>query len=226
MTHGLLSTYELLLARFGPRHWWPSDSPLETAVGAILTQNTAWRNVEQAIGRLKNAGLLSARSLGEASVERVSELVRPAGYYRQKARYVKAFAAFLVEAYDGDLANMGRAGTEEVRAQLLGVLGIGPETADSILLYALGRPVFVIDGYTRRIVARLGIREDALGMPYGKLQGFFESHLPRSAALYNEYHALLVSLGKEYCRKRPQCGGCPVRGGCVRQSVRASENAS
>ena len=118
MAHGLLSTYELLLAHFGPRHWWPSDSPLETAVGAILTQNTAWRNVEQAIARLKHAGLLDTRSLGEASVARVSELIRPAGYYRQKTRYVKAFAAFLLEAYDGDLANMGRAGTEELRAQL------------------------------------------------------------------------------------------------------------
>ena len=216
MRKRLLTIYDLLLGCFGPRHWWPADSPFEVVIGAILTQNTAWHNVEKALIHLKNARLLSGPALREVTVERLAQFIRPAGYYRQKARYIKDFLDFLFQEYGGSLANMESVETGKLRTQLLAVRGIGSETADSMLLYALNRPVFVIDAYTRRILDRLGLLETPSDkMTYDQLQDFFEAHLPRSAALFNEYHALLVNLGKEFCQKRSDCEGCPLRQICL-----------
>jgi endonuclease-3 related protein len=170
--------------------------------------------------------MLDSRALRDASVEWLTQLVRPAGYYRQKARFLKDFAGFLFREYDGDLARMGPVETALLRTQLLGVRGIGPETADSILLYALNRPVFVIDAYTRRIVARLGLVDSSVPKTYEGLQDLFEAHLPRSVPLFNEYHALLVNLGKEFCRKRPRCDGCPLRESCAHSLACVTSNTA
>lgn len=164
MPKPLLTIYDLLLRHFGPRHWWPAETPFEVVIGAILTQNTAWHNVENALAHLKNARLLGALALREVTVEGLAQLIKPAGYYRQKARYIRDFLDFLFQEYGGCLAHMGSVETGKLRTQLLAVRGIGPETADSVLLYALNRPVFVIDAYTRRILDRMGLLE----IPSGK----------------------------------------------------------
>jgi endonuclease-3 related protein len=208
----LLQWYEALLVRFGPQGWWPGRTPFEVAVGAILTQNTAWTNVEKAIRNLRLAGALSFRGMSRLPERRLAELVRPSGYFNQKARKLRAFLAWLRE-HGGAAGSLRRALSgplEEVRASLLGVHGIGPETADSILLYPGGRAVFVIDAYTRRVLARHGL-PGAAAAGYEKLRRLFERGLPGKAQLYNEFHALLVRLAKERCRKRaPLCAGCPL----------------
>jgi endonuclease-3 related protein len=189
--------------------WWPAKTPFEVIVGAILTQSTAWTNVKQALANLRRAGLLTPSRMSRVSEARLARLVRPSGYFRQKAKKLKAFVRFLDERYGGSLARMFRQPTAELREQLLAVHGIGPETADSILLYAGGHPVFVVDAYTHRILGRHNLSD---GRPdYGSVQRFFESNLPKDPALYNEFHALLVNVGKNWCRKsRPRCAECPL----------------
>ena len=213
MQTGTLLTrlYHRLLEAYGPQHWWPATGgPLEVIVGAVLTQNTNWGNVERAVANLKQAGALDLETLDTMAPEALAALIRPAGYYNVKARRLKALAAFLRRRCGGDLEAFFSAGTDELRRQLLEVKGVGPETADSILLYAGAKPVFVVDAYTFRITARHGLVDT--GCTYDELQELFMDHLAADAGLYNEYHALLVRLGKERCRKRrPACAGCPAR---------------
>jgi endonuclease-3 related protein len=210
----LADIYRRLYARFGPQHWWPADGSFEVIVGAILTQNTAWTNVEKAIYNLKAAGKLSPRALRDIPETELAALIRPAGYYNAKARRLKAFADWSGERYNDSLEKMLSGDIQIVRRELLGVYGIGEETADSIMLYAGNNPVFVIDAYTCRIIDRLGLEPPGNG--YGAYQSLFMLNLPPDARLFNEYHALLVKLGKEYCRKRPLCEGCCLREGCKR----------
>ncbi|MEE8449952.1 MAG: endonuclease III domain-containing protein [Thermodesulfobacteriota bacterium] len=200
--------YGRLLASFGPRHWWPADSPFEVIAGAILTQNTAWRNVSQAIDNLKRAGCLSPRKIRELTPDRLAGLIHPAGYHNLKARRLKNFVDFLYHDYQGSLNHLLGQPVAKLRAELLELNGIGPETADSIILYAACQPVFVIDAYTRRILSRHGLI--AADASYQSIQSFFHANLPADHKLFNEYHALLVELGKRFCRKVPQCQGCPL----------------
>jgi endonuclease-3 related protein len=205
----LLTIYERLYAVLGPSHWWPGETPLEIMVGAILTQNTSWKNVEQALGRLKQEGVLSIPALHDASEEQLAEWIRPAGYYRVKARRLKNFFRFLQERFEGRIEKMADQDPAGLREGLLTVNGIGPETADSILLYGLGMPTFVVDAYTYRLFSRHGLIPEETD--YETLRAFFLEALPPEVPLYNEYHALIVRTGKQYCRSRnPNCGGCPL----------------
>ncbi len=208
----LLDLYERLYALYGPQHWWPAEEPFEVIVGAILTQSAAWSNVERAISRLKAAGCLTPLALYEVPEERLAELVRPSGYFRAKTAKLKAFAAHLAGRHGGDLERLFAPETAALRQELLALYGIGPETADSILLYAAGRPVFVVDAYTARLLERLGLAR--AGERYDELQRLFREHLPADPVLFNEYHALIVRHGKEACRKRPLCDGCGLRRAC------------
>ncbi len=202
--------FKRLYAAFGPQHWWPGDTPFEMSVGAILTQNTNWKNVEKAINNLKKQKLLTAKHVHNIPISDLSELIRPAGYYNVKAKRLKSFVSFLMGVYCGSLKRMKKENAISIREKLLGVHGIGPETADSILLYALERPVFVIDAYTKRVVSRHNIlRHDE---PYETYRTFFEDALGQDVPVFNEYHALFVRVGKEFCRKKPLCGGCPLNG--------------
>lgn len=207
----LPAAYRRLLARFGPQHWWPGETPWEVMVGAVLTQSVSWVNVERAINNLKAAGALSPSALRQLPPEELARLIRPTAYYNAKAHKLRALAQFMGSAGD-DLQRLFSGDTSGLRDRLLGVYGIGEETADSILLYAAGRPVFVIDAYTRRILGRLGLAQPTA--PYRELQRLFIDHLPADTALYNEYHALLVHLGKEVCRKVPLCPTCPLNDMC------------
>jgi endonuclease-3 related protein len=204
--------YQLLLREYGKQHWWPAETPFEVCVGAILTQATSWVNVEKAIYNLKSQGLLDPIKIKAARMDRLARLIKPSLYYNVKARKLKEFASFLTGEYGGQVENMKAASTENLRRELLGVWGLGPETVDSILLYALGKPSFVVDAYTRRVFSRLGLVED--GLSYMQVRGFFEAELPKDAALYNEYHALIVEHGKGTCRKKPLCTGCCLRRTC------------
>ncbi len=204
----LTQIYELLLDAFGAQGWWPGETQIEVIVGAILTQNTNWGNVEKAIGNLKRADMLTAEGLYRLEVGRLAELIRPAGYYNIKAKRLKSFLNWLFENYDGRPENLQDVDTDRLRAELLAVNGIGRETADSILLYALDKPVFVVDAYTARVVFRHGLIEAEAD--YEQLRDLFESSLPRDVQLFNEYHALLVRVGKEFCRPRAKCAGCPL----------------
>jgi endonuclease-3 related protein len=205
----LIRIYLALARHFGPQEWWPARSGIEVAVGAILTQNTAWANVERALDRLRARGLLSPERLHQLSESRLAMLIRPSGTYRVKASRLKAFLRFLHGRYAGALSSMAGVPLERLRRALLSVHGIGPETADSILLYAIGRPIFVVDQYTRRVLSRH--RLIAPDISYEELQKFFTSRLPSDPALFNEYHALLVAVGKKYCRRVPRCDRCPLR---------------
>jgi len=206
----LLNIYDRMVSHFGPSRWWPGDSPLEVMVGAILTQNTSWTNVERAIGRLKVEGALSASFLHQVDEAVLSEWIRPAGYFHIKAKRLKKFFNFYVREYQGDFQTMQNQPLEKLRRQLLSVNGIGPETADSILLYALGMPTFVVDAYTHRIFSRHRFIDEDIG--YEDLRAFFMDRLPSDPPLYNEYHALLVRLGKTYCKKKsPRCEECPLK---------------
>ena len=202
----LTDIYQRLFRAFGPQHWWPGDTQLEIAVGAILTQDTAWSNVKKAIAVLKSHRLLTPERLTRLSPTEIAPLIRSAGFYNIKAARLAAFLGWLKSA--GGFATLRRTSTVELRAQLLACHGIGFETADSILLYALSRPVFVVDAYTRRIQSRYGL---IVGDEHHEtLRAMFESSLPRSTRLYNEYHALLVRLAKTNCRVRPTCDSCPL----------------
>jgi len=203
--------YPAMLAACGKQGWWPADTPFEVVVGAILTQNTNWTNVERAITNLKREGLLDPAALASVAPERLAEIIRPAGYYRLKARRLLAFLRMLADEFGGDLDALFALPTAALRERVLAVTGIGPETADSIVLYAAGRPVFVVDAYTARILARHGLVEgDAT---YDDLQALLQGALPDDVALFQEYHALLVAVGKRHCKKRaPECPGCPLEG--------------
>jgi endonuclease-3 related protein len=209
MASKLLQAYEHLLDAFGPQHWWPGESPFEIMVGAMLVQNTAWRNVERAISNLREADLMEPRALYAVPQEELAELIRPAGYFQVKARRLRHLLKFLVDEYDGSLQQMFHTDVATLREQLLAIHGIGPETADAILLYAGGLPTFVVDTYTHRVLARhgwIGYEAD-----YHEIKDCFESALPADRALYNEYHALLVRVGKEFCRRTaPRCDTCPL----------------
>ena len=205
----LLRFYEAMAERLGPMRWWPARTAFEVIVGAILTQNTAWGNVERAITTLRRERLLTPRAIERVPQAKLARLVRPSGYFRQKAKKLKAFVRFLRQGYGGSLKRMFRTPTEELREKLLGVHGIGPETADSILLYAGGHAVFVVDAYTKRILARHGLASEKAG--YEEVRALFEKNLPREVRLWNEDHALIVNVGKNWCRKRaPKCGECPL----------------
>ena len=206
----LMEGFERMHARFGPRHWWPGETPFEVMVGAILTQNTNWLNASRAIANLKSQRLLDPQKLLDLHPATLAKLIRPAGYYRVKAGRLRHFLAYFVEAYGGKVKRMAAEPTGKLREELLAVKGIGPETADSILLYALEKPAFVIDAYTRRILSRHALcAEDET---YDDLQAIFTDRLPAEVELYNEYHALVVETGKEYCRTSPRCDGCPLNG--------------
>ena len=200
--------YRKLYAFYGPRNWWPGDTPFEVAVGAILTQNTNWLNVEKAVTNLKCKGVLNARALNRMPEKDLARLIRPSGYYNVKAKRLKAFVTFLADSYSCKMTLLNRTDTKVLRERLLAINGIGRETCDSILLYALYRPVFVIDAYTKRILSRHNILD--LKASYGEYQALFHDSLDRDARRFNEYHALLVSLGKDFCRPVPRCAGCPL----------------
>ncbi len=218
MMNMLLEIYNLVLKEFGSQKWWPiisKNKRFEIMVGAILTQNTAWKNVEKAIENLDREGLLDLERMHETDTKGLARLIRAAGYYNQKAKKLKNFTKFLIDKYDGDIKKMFRKNTIELRKELLSVNGIGPETADSILLYAGCKPVFVVDAYTKRVFSRIGlISKDA---SYDKIQEFFMKNLPKDYKLFNEYHALIVMLGKSICKKEPNCGDCPINGFCKRK---------
>ena len=208
-SHYILAIYHTLNAHFGSLNWWPGDSPFEVIVGAILTQNTAWRNVEKAIAGLKSKGLLSPEGILRVDDQILANLLRPAGYFNIKTHRLKAFIRFLYENYDGRLDMMFAEDLWQLREKLLGVKGIGDETADSILLYAGEKPIFVVDAYTRRILQRHDIiPSDAT---YKEIQNLFMTCLPREVSLYNQYHALIVSAGKVFCTSNPHCETCPLR---------------
>jgi len=206
----LRAFYDRLLAAYGPQGWWPADSPFEVAVGAILTQNTNWKNVERAIANLKREGLLDAAALARTDAERLAEVIRPAGYYRVKAKRLQNFIRLLEKQFGGSLDALFALGAASLRETVLGVTGIGPETADSIILYAAHRPVFVVDAYTARVLHRHGLAEaDAT---YEDLQALMQDALEEDVGLYQEFHALLVAVGKRQCKKAaPLCRGCPLQ---------------
>jgi endonuclease-3 related protein len=204
----LLKIFDLLLERFGPRHWWPAHSPFEMMVGAVLTQAVAWRNVEQAIANLEGAGLLSPQGIYQAESVEIERLIRPTRYYRMKTKKLQALVKFIVEQYQGDLDLMFQEDPVRLRAKLLQVYGLGPESVDAILLYAGKMMVFVIDEYTKRIFSRLGIVASKIS--YRQLQTFFTTNLPAEAPLYNEYHALIDRLGNQVCHLTPRCQECPL----------------
>ncbi len=202
--------FDALFAAHGPQHWWPGRTPFEIIVGAILTQNTSWTNVEPAIENLRREKLLTPHGIESVRFARLARLIRSSGYFRQKAKKLKRFVRFLRSEYRGSLAAMFRAPTPALREQLLAVHGIGPETADSILLYAGQQPVFVVDAYARRILERHHLAESKHS--YEELRRLFESSLSADAALYNEFHALIVHTGKHYCRARdPRCSECALK---------------
>ena len=206
----LMRYYAAMSEALGPMQWWPAKTPFEVIVGAILTQNTSWTNVERAIANLRAADMLTPSAILAARSSRLANLVRPSGYFRQKAKKLKAFVKFLRREYGGSLKRMFETPTELLRDKLLSVHGIGPETADSILLYAGKHPVFVVDAYTHRIFGRHGITD---GEPeYESVRALFEAALPRDWQLFNEFHALVVNTGKNWCRKsEPRCTECPLR---------------
>lgn len=207
----LISCYESMYAFYGPQGWWPAKTRFEMIVGAILTQNTAWTNVERAIRELKAAGLLLPKAMHGAGIDALAGRIRSAGYFNIKARRLKNFTAHLFGNCGGSLDRLFNANNEELRATLLNINGIGPETADSIILYAAGKPEFVVDAYTKRIFSRHAlVRADA---DYDEVKALFTGGLPKDAALYNEYHALIVRTAKEFCGSRKaDCAGCPLEG--------------
>jgi endonuclease-3 related protein len=205
-----MTIYYALYRAYGPQHWWPGDTPFEVMVGAVLTQNTAWTNVEKAIINLKRERLLTPAALSRVPARKLASLIRPSGYYNIKAKRLRNVVDFIQDHHAGSLKKMFAFEPSVLRRNLLGVNGIGPETADSILLYAGGKPFFVVDAYAKRIFSRHGfISQDAA---YDEARKLFTDHLPREVQLYNEYHALIVRVGKERCRKKgPRCTECPLK---------------
>jgi len=212
----LLEIFRRLFQRYGPQHWWPGDSPFEVMVGAILTQSVAWQNAEKAITNLKSAGVMSPLALRNIPTDELAQLIHPSGYYNAKALKLQALVNWLGASYGDNLCRLFALNTEVLRTQLLAVHGIGPETADSILLYAANKPVFVIDTYTRRIINLLGLAPE--NDSYDAYQTLFTSNLPQNIQLFNEYHALLVRHAKTACRKQPVCEKCCLLDVCHRQA--------
>jgi len=208
MRDRLLEIYERLLTAFGPQHWWPGDTPFEVAVGAVLTQNTSWRNVERAIASLKGAGRLALEPMLVLSLDELATLIRPAGYFNVKAKRLRNLLVHLDELGGGDLEGYLTGDLAIRRRELLAVNGLGPETVDSILLYAGNRPTFVCDAYTRRLLSRHGLCGPEAG--YEEMRALFMDHLPVDVALYNELHALIVRTGYHHCKPTPRCDGCPL----------------
>ncbi|ARN56571.1 endonuclease III domain-containing protein [Sedimentisphaera salicampi] len=205
----LIEIYEILLNRFGRQDWWPGDSRFEIAVGAILTQNTNWNNVEKAINNIKAENMLAPESLYSCPDDKLTELIRPAGYFNVKAKRLKAFLKWLIEDHGADIDSLENIYAGDLREELLSIKGIGRETADSIILYCLDKPCFVVDAYTARIFIRHQFIDETAD--YEQIKELFESALPEESKLYNEYHALIVQLGKDYCKKRrPLCDKCPL----------------
>ncbi len=215
-----LQIYHVLLSAYGPQHWWPADTPFEVMVGAILTQNTSWTNVEKAITNLKFENLMDARHILDCAPDHLAEVIRPTGFYRQKATRLNALCMFYLE--HGCEQQLRRWPATSLRQRMLKVHGIGPETADSILLYALNKPVFVIDAYTARIFSRLGMLERQSA--YADTQAFFHARLPRSIPIFQEFHALIVAHAKRFCRSRPLCPGCPLAASCAYASAGNQEH--
>jgi endonuclease-3 related protein len=205
----LLRLYRALLAHHGPQGWWPARTAFEVAVGAILTQHTAWTGAARAVAALRAHGLLAPHRLAACDVATLGALVRPAGTYRLKAQHLLDFTRWLLTRFGGDFRAMRRAPLGPLRREVLAVRGLGPETADAILLYAAGRPVFVADAYTRRVLVRHGLLGRDTG--YEEARAFLEAHLPSDPALFNEFHALLVAVAKTHCRTIPHCEACPLR---------------
>ncbi|MFC1897078.1 endonuclease III domain-containing protein [Chloroflexota bacterium] len=206
LSRRLMDIYRRLMACYGSQHWWPADEPFEVMVGAILTQSAAWRNVEKAIANLKAAKALSPEALRSLSLSEIAVLIHPCGYYNAKALKLKSLVSWLGKDYNDNLNRLFDGTTDHLRQQLLSIHGIGQETADSIILYAARKPVFVIDAYTRRVINRIGLAPDNNG--YIAYQDLFMDNLPTDAGLFNEYHALLVCLAKDICRNRPLCRQC------------------
>lgn len=204
----LLEIYQRLFKAYGPQHWWPGESVFEVIVGAILTQNTSWTNVEKAIHSLKNKGVLNPEGIRNLKRSELSRLIKSSGYYRIKADRLKNFIEFLFKCYHGDLELMKKEERNQLRERLLQIKGIGPETADSILLYGFGIPIFVVDAYTKRILVRHGLISEKAS--YEEIQNLFIDHLPNDEQLFNEFHALLVRVGKTVCKKIPKCDLCPL----------------
>jgi endonuclease III related protein len=217
----LTAIYHRLFKRYGPQHWWPARTPFEVMAGAILTQSAAWANVEKAIENLRRAGKLSPEALRQIPEEELARLIFSCGYYNVKARKLKALAKWLGEQCDDDLDRLFVKDIAGLRRELLGVYGIGEETADSILLYAGNKPIFVIDAYTRRIIDRLGI--SPIRQSYADYQALFTAYLPADVALFNEYHALLVRHAKDVCGTRPRCVDCCLNSGTKDMAVTATQ---
>ena len=209
-----MALHDALLEHFGPQDWWPGETPFEVMVGAVLTQNTAWTNVERAIAALKAGDALSVTAILSLPDAALANLIRPAGYFNVKARRLKALCQFLHNSGVADAPERlaAQAALPELRERLLAVHGVGEETADSILLYALDQPSFVVDTYTRRSFTRLGLLTG--NESYATIQTRFHTELPTDRALFNEFHALIVALGKHYCRPKPRCAGCPLLTRC------------
>jgi endonuclease-3 related protein len=217
MKASLLSIYYALLGHFGSQHWWPAESRFEVIIGAILTQNTAWQNVERVIENLKKEGILTPEGIFHAPEEKLQTLLKPAGYFRIKTKRLKHFINFLFEEHSGNLTSLRGLPKDRLREQLLNVNGIGPETADSIVLYATDKLSFVVDAYTKRIFSRLGVIET--NTSYAGIKEYFEKNLPRDLKIYKEFHALIVKLGKIYCKAKPLCNDCPIRTYCSYNNV-------
>jgi len=204
----LQRVYRLLYGAYGPMNWWPAETPFEVIVGAFLTQNTAWVNVEKAIHNLKRAGLMDPQKMDTVPEKKLADIIKPSGYFNQKAKKIKSFVKHFGEKYDYSIEKMKDRPFNDMRKELLEMWGIGPETADSIMLYALGKPIFVIDAYTLRTFRRLGFLDEK--DDYDSAQKMFMKHLKSDAVLFNEYHALIVALGNRLCKARPGCNECPL----------------
>jgi endonuclease-3 related protein len=205
----LITVYNILLGKFGNRHWWPAQSPFEMMVGAILTQNVSWKNATKAISNLKKANLLDPETMARSHPEKLATLLIPARFMNLKARRLKTFSKWYISEFSADIQRMSKTRMQDLRERLLEVDGIGKETADCILLYACDMPIFVVDAYTLRVFGRLGLVK---GKPsYDELQAFFMQNLPEEVILFKDYHAQIVHLGKEVCRQKPLCGRCPLR---------------
>ncbi|WP_236075383.1 endonuclease III domain-containing protein [Mariprofundus sp. EBB-1] len=206
MTLSPLEIYEKLNTAYGPQQWWPAEAPFEVMVGAILVQNTSWENAHEAINNLKEKNMLDHESIANSSLQDLAEVIRPSGTYMQKARYLHGFTTFYIE--HGKRQGLMKWPMSVQRSHLLKLYGIGPETADSIMLYALDRPIFVIDDYTKRLLVRLGHFDYILG--YEAIQHYIQQRLPESLPLFQEFHALIVEHGKRHCKSKPLCDQCPL----------------
>lgn len=208
----LMNVYNRLLKHFGLQHWWPGETRFEVIVGAILTQNTSWKNVEKAIKNLKKGKMLNCKKIANMDIRKLEKVIQPSGFYKQKAERLKKFCEYLDKNYDSNLNRFFNRNIDEIRTELLSLNGIGNETADSILLYAGEKLKFVVDAYTMRACERTRLVK---AKKYDEIQSFFEKNLPKNIELYKEFHALIVELGKNFCRKKPGCNGCPLKNICI-----------